>query len=70
MLQQKIILQGKSTVLIIQLRQKVMKTDGGKRNIIGSVLPRRFKFYTFHLDTTLKKHTKADIAFCSEIIKK
>lgn len=58
MLQQEIILQRKATVLIIQLWQEVMKSDGGKGNIIGGMLPGRFKIYTFHLDTTLNRQNK------------
>lgn len=38
-LQQEVVLQGKAAVLIVQLRQQVVETDGGERNVIGSVLP-------------------------------
>lgn len=41
MLQQKVVLQRKAAVLIVQLREEVMETDGGKGVIIGRVLPRR-----------------------------
>lgn len=39
-LQQKVVLQGKAAVLIVQLRQEVVEADGGERDIIGGVLPR------------------------------
>lgn len=58
MLQQKIILQRKATILIIQLWQEVMKTDGGKWNVISSMLPGRFKCIHFILDSTLNRQNK------------
>lgn len=56
MLQQKVILQRKAAVLIIQLGKEVVEADGGKGIVIGSVLPRRLEF-TAHSRHYLQ-HTK------------
>lgn len=55
-LQQKVILQRKAAVLIIQLRKEVVEADGGEGIVIGSVLPRRSEF-TAHSRHYLQ-HTK------------
>lgn len=60
-LQQEVVLQGEAAVLIVQLRQEVVKTDGGERNVIGGVLP-RWNIHT--LSRGCPKQTRSSLPPC------